>query len=574
METSAPVYRYKLATVARLLGFIALMFFLKAYPAFSQTSTCVPLADNEKLDPWSPECYLTDNCTFSGNPCQAGDVIITRVYVGDINGDPITPFCPDPGSAELYLWATFEANATRYAIRTYYEVFDENGFVQEYNIPTAEIITPGTHEILLTPGGAVTLDCEHTYEIKNVWVAWETVSSTLAEIYSCEQYSPAKCSSNTGSTGYVLIIPSFDYSCGSFDADYITVNFTGSATGGSTMYTYEWDFDNDGFFDDGTGDTPSYMFNTTTTGDFTVTLKVADALDPSAYGLVTVVLHLPHITECPGPYYACSDDTNPIQWYATATPDGGTGVYYYISGGTYYSAGEITQFVPSLAGVGTHSLKYEYSYGGCTDVCYFNIVVYQTPTVTCPADQNVNFEDDPITLANLTGISPSGGVFTYNNTPITEFDPETYGGGDFLITYTVTDTHTGTNCSASCTFNIHVSTCSLNITCPTSTATVACHANIPEAITKRTTTEEELLGLGFIITDFCETLYLERAVSTVPDCEGIVTVTYTISDGNGNSQTCIVTYTIDYSGGLTAPDNESSTVSCPSEAVDPGAPDD
>src|SRR5690606_38862356 len=34
------------------------------------------------------------------------------------------------------------------------------------------------------------------------------------------------------------------------------------------------------------------------------------------------------------------------------------------------------------------------------------------------------------------------------------------------------------------------------------------------------------------------------------------------------------TYTVDYDGALTAPANESSTVVCPADAVDPGAPAD
>jgi gliding motility-associated-like protein len=63
-------------------------------------------------------------------------------------------------------------------------------------------------------------------------------------------------------------------------------------------------------------------------------------------------------------------------------------------------------------------------------------------------------------------------------------------------------------------------------------------------------------------------------ISPDPLCEGTKTYTYTYSDCSGGTYTWIFTYTIDYSGGLTAPASASSTVSCPSEATDPGAPAD
>jgi hypothetical protein len=78
------------------------------------------------------------------------------------------------------------------------------------------------------------------------------------------------------------------------------------------------------------------------------------------------------------------------------------------------------------------------------------------------------------------------------------------------------------------------------------------------------------------ITDACG-----RTVSAVlvgqdaptPACEGTVVwrYRYTACDGTTTAD-WTYTYTIDYSGGLTAPANGSSTVTCPSAAVDPGAP--
>ncbi len=55
-------------------------------------------------------------------------------------------------------------------------------------------------------------------------------------------------------------------------------------------------------------------------------------------------------------------------------------------------------------------------------------------------------------------------------------------------------------------------------------------------------------------------------------CEGTKTWTFTYIDCAGNSSTWNYIYTIDYSGGLTAPASGSSTVSCPNSAINPGPP--
>ena len=62
--------------------------------------------------------------------------------------------------------------------------------------------------------------------------------------------------------------------------------------------------------------------------------------------------------------------------------------------------------------------------------------------------------------------------------------------------------------------------------------------------------------------------------STTPVCNGTKTYTYTYTACDGTTQDWVYMYTIFYNSGLTAPANETDTISNPSEAVDPGAPDD
>jgi hypothetical protein len=76
------------------------------------------------------------------------------------------------------------------------------------------------------------------------------------------------------------------------------------------------------------------------------------------------------------------------------------------------------------------------------------------------------------------------------------------------------------------------------------------------------------------INDACGNALTPGAVvtSAALTCEGTRTYTYPYTDCEGNTHNWVYTYTVDYSGGLTAPANGTSTVACPADAVDPGAP--
>ena len=77
------------------------------------------------------------------------------------------------------------------------------------------------------------------------------------------------------------------------------------------------------------------------------------------------------------------------------------------------------------------------------------------------------------------------------------------------------------------------------------------------------------------VTDVCGNILIPIVSSSSNViCEGVKIWTFTYTDCAGNSTDWTYTYTIDYSGGLTAPASGSSTVSCPSQATDPGAPAD
>ncbi len=104
-------------------------------------------------------------------------------------------------------------------------------------------------------------------------------------------------------------------------------------------------------------------------------------------------------------------------------------------GGTYSgTAVSGNSFNPSLAGVGNHALTYQYTNSnGCIGTLAVGVFVSDTPQITWPNYSPVCASAAPI---NLNQAQPSGGSYTVNNTPVTQFNPALYGAGTHIIRYT------------------------------------------------------------------------------------------------------------------------------------------
>jgi len=85
-----------------------------------------------------------------------------------------------------------------------------------------------------------------------------------------------------------------------------TVNFTDITTGGVTPYSYEWDLDGDGAFDDAFIANPSYLYSTS--GTYDISLRVTDSDTPAS---VDTEIKLAYITVADIPNLIISEVTDP-----------------------------------------------------------------------------------------------------------------------------------------------------------------------------------------------------------------------------------------------------------------------
>ncbi|TVR78766.1 MAG: T9SS C-terminal target domain-containing protein [Chitinophagaceae bacterium] len=112
-----------------------------------------------------------------------------------------------------------------------------------------------------------------------------------------------------------------------------------------------------------------------------------------------------------------------------ATPTGGSFSGPGVSGGT---------FVPSFAGVGTHTIIYQYvSPIGCANTGTIEVEVGDLPsTEIVSLPQQLCANDDPIVLTGL----PAGGLFSGQGITGNSFDPSSVSaGGPYVILYTYVD---------------------------------------------------------------------------------------------------------------------------------------
>jgi gliding motility-associated-like protein len=97
-----------------------------------------------------------------------------------------------------------------------------------------------------------------------------------------------------------------------------------------------------------------------------------------------------------------------------------------------------TNFTPSLAGIGTHTITYEYEdINGCENSATLNVQVLSEPVLTITAPTTLCIYDN---AAPLIG-TPAGGTFTGAGVTSGSFNPQSAGEGNQTITYSYQDSN-------------------------------------------------------------------------------------------------------------------------------------
>lgn len=195
----------------------------------------------------------------------------------------------------------------------------------------------------------------------------------------------------------------------------------------------------------------------------------------------------------------------------TGAPVGGTFSGNGISGSTFF---------PNIAGVGTHTITYNYTdANGCSGSANQQVVVNAAPVVSFSglAASYCVSNSTPVTL---TG-APTGGTFSGNGVSGNTFTPSVAGNGTQTITYTYTD---GNSCTGTSTQSVVVNT--LPTVAINNLATAYCVTAGLQAIAG-TPAGGTFSGNGVVGNGF------NPQLAGV----GVHTVTYTYSDGNNCSNT-------------------------------------
>lgn len=173
--------------------------------------------------------------------------------------------------------------------------------------------------------------------------------------------------------------------------------------------------------------TNSYSFDVSAAGIYSVT-SVSDAnCSNTGTGTATVVVDLnPTIT-----FAAISNLCSMGSPYTLveASPTGG------IYSGSGVSNGVIN---PNIAGVGTHTITYQYSNSnGCMSTATQDVTITQSPAITFGVLPTLcSTSTTPFTL---TQASPAGGTYTGTGVSNGQFSPSVAGAGTFTISYSYTD---------------------------------------------------------------------------------------------------------------------------------------
>jgi gliding motility-associated-like protein len=225
--------------------------------------------------------YYTDVFNCNSNNFTLKDVFLSLT---DINGIPMnTTTCTIGNTQQLYVMLNYTSNAsnTPNNCRLFADIaitsFSVNG------IPTTNTIQINAYLGNIAPGAGQRLiygpflwTCGQELELNRILVVWRTGgSSSQLTSYNCSTYSSSQCELPGNTVIKKPLAVQFTYKACRVENN-LTVNFSSTSNGGTSPYSFAWDFNGDNITDS-TQQNPTYTY-TSPTGN-TAKLTVYDALN-------------------------------------------------------------------------------------------------------------------------------------------------------------------------------------------------------------------------------------------------------------------------------------------------------
>jgi len=295
----------------------------------------------------------------------------------------------------------------------------------------------------------------------------------------------------------------------------------------------------------GTGGAISFG-NQTTPGTYTViATRVAGGCSNTMTGSASVVVNIPPaITSCPSPvvtaYTGPGTCTATVTYSVTASGTPSPTYSYVFTGATVASGPGAGS--GSVFNGGTTHVTVTASNSCGTDICTFDINVVDTvhPTIVCPAGINTTTNSG----CTATGIVLGTPVTSDNCSvaSVTNNAPAAFATGTTLVTWTVTD---NSGLTTSCIQSVTVAD---NIP-----PTISCPPNVNVTTNNGCTATGVVLGVP-VTGDNCSVASVTNNAPAAFSL-GTTVVTWTVTDGSGNTATCQQTVTVT--------DNVLPTINCP-----------
>ena len=234
-----------------------------------------------------------------GSNCTSGDIRITKVELLKTDGTALPNFCTPGADLQVKLRVTFDVTSkTRYGFLVVANILINGNSIGIIGSCDPGTFTKGLHTMdvnTLSNGNPIIWPCGSAIQLKDVYTAWDQQVATASHagvctylnssggITDCSTIAP-KCKFYGANEPILIVAPliaSFsveDLGCNSLKR---TLRFKSETTGGTTPYTYTWNF-GDGTAPLVTTQNPvTHDYAYSFTGNATVTLSVKDASTPT-----------------------------------------------------------------------------------------------------------------------------------------------------------------------------------------------------------------------------------------------------------------------------------------------------